>query len=47
MLPTHTRPLWGIRLDMNHPETHVQFEATRQMSKQEIGRFIEMLKGAN
>lgn len=47
MLPTHIRPLWGIRLDMRHPEAHVQFEATRQMSKQEIGRFIEMLRGAD
>lgn len=47
MLPTSTRPLWGIRLDMKHPETHVQFEASRQMSRQEIERFIEMLRGTD
>lgn len=47
MLPTSTRPLWGIRLDMKRPEAHVQFEASRQMSHQEIERFIAMLRGAD
>ena len=45
MLPISTRPLWGIRLDLRHPETHTQFEASRQMSRQEINQFIEMLTG--
>lgn len=47
MLPTIIRPLWGIRLDMRHPEVHAQFETSRRMSRQEIGRFIEMLRGAD
>lgn len=45
MLPTSTRPLWGIRLDMQHPEAHAQFETSRQMSRGEIERFIGMLRG--
>lgn len=45
MLPTSTRPLWGIRLDMQHSESHTPFEASRQMSREEIDRFIEMLRG--
>lgn len=45
MLPTIVRPLWGIRLDTQHPNAHVQFEASRQMSKDEIGQFISMLLG--
>ncbi len=45
MLPTIVRPLWGIRLDMQHPEAHVQFETSRRMSRQEIDRFIGMLRG--
>lgn len=47
MLPTSTRPLWGIRLDMQNRETHAQFETSRRMPRQEIDRFIEMLKGAD
>ncbi|HEU0220522.1 MAG TPA: metal-dependent hydrolase [Gallionella sp.] len=47
MLPTGTRPLWGIRLDMRHPEAHAQFETSRQMSRQEIDQFIGMLRGAD
>jgi inner membrane protein len=46
MLPTSTRPLWGIRLDTQHPEVHAQFEASRRMPREEIDRFIEMLRGA-
>ncbi|WP_435627017.1 metal-dependent hydrolase [Candidatus Ferrigenium straubiae] len=45
MLPTSTRPLWGIRLDMRQPEAHAPFEASRQMSREEIDRFIDMLRG--
>jgi inner membrane protein len=47
MLPTSTRPLWGIRLDMQQPEAHAQFETSRQMSRQEINRFIGMLRGTD
>jgi len=45
MLPTSTRPLWGIRIDMRQPGRHAPFEASRQMSREEIGRFIDMLRG--
>ena len=47
MLPTSTHPLWGIRLDMQHPETHAQFETSRRMSRQDIESFIGMLRGAD
>lgn len=47
MLPTSTRPLWGIRLDRRHPEVHVQFEASRRMPDQEIEQFIRMLRGVD
>ncbi len=32
MLPTSTRPLWGIRLDLRRTDTHVPFETSRRMS---------------
>ena len=47
MLPTSTRPLWGIRLNTQHPQSHAQFETSRRMSQEEINRFIEMLRGAD
>lgn len=47
MLPTSTRPLWGIRLDLQHPEDHAQFETSRRMPPEEIEQFIGMLKGAD
>jgi inner membrane protein len=47
MLPTSTRPLWGIRLDMLHPEAHARFETSRRMSREEIEQFIGMLRGAD
>ncbi|MDP1997892.1 MAG: metal-dependent hydrolase [Gallionella sp.] len=47
MLPTSIRPLWGIRLDMRHPEAHVQFETSRRMSSQEVEQFIGMLRGVD
>jgi inner membrane protein len=47
ILPTSAHPLWGIRLDLEHPERHAQFETYRQMSRQEINQFIDMLKGAD
>ena len=45
MLPTSTRPLWGIRLDLQHPEAHARFEASRRIPLEEIDQFIGMLKG--
>lgn len=47
MLPTSPRPLWGIRLDALHPDTHVQFETSRRMPREEIDRFTAMLRGAD
>ena len=47
MLPTSARPLWGIRLDLQHAETHAPFETSRRMPRQEIDRFIAMLRGAD
>lgn len=47
MLPTSTRPLWGIRLDTQNPQAHTPFETSRRMSQEEIGRFTGMLKGAD
>lgn len=45
MLPTSTRPLWGIRLDLQQQDAHAQFEATRRMSRAEIDQFVGMLRG--
>lgn len=45
MLPTSIRPLWGIRLNVSQPGAHAPFETSRQMSRGEIYRFIEMLGG--
>jgi inner membrane protein len=45
ILPTSTRPLWGIRLDMQHPEDHVQFETSRRVSQKDIDQFIRMFSG--
>src|SRR3990172_2273328 len=47
MLPTSIRPLWSIRLDMRHPEVHVQLETGRRMPRQEIEQFIGMLRGVD
>lgn len=47
MLPTSVRPLWGIRLDARRPDSHAEFEASRQMSREEIWQFIGMLKGTD
>ena len=47
ILPTSARPLWGIRLDLQHPEAHARFETYRRASRQEIDQFIVMLKGTD
>ncbi|OGT00247.1 MAG: hypothetical protein A3F73_09915 [Gallionellales bacterium RIFCSPLOWO2_12_FULL_59_22] len=47
MLATSTRPLWGIRLDTQNPQTHAQFETSRRISQEEIVRFTGMLMGAD
>ena len=47
MLPTSARSLWGIRLDLQHPGAHAQFETSRRISRQEIEQFIGMLGGTD
>jgi len=47
ILPTSTRPLWGIRLDLQNPQAHAQFETSRRLSRAEIDQFVSMLKGAD
>ncbi len=47
MLPTSTRPLWGIRIDQKFPEAHVEFETSRRMPHPEINRILAMLRGAD
>ena len=45
MLPTSTRPLWGIAFDPAHPERHAEYQYYRSMSGQERRRFVDMLLG--
>ena len=46
ILPTAIRPLWGIRLDLQHPQSHAAFETSRRVSRQDIDQFVSMLRGA-
>lgn len=43
MLPTSTRPLWGIRLNLDKPGDHVAYETYRSMSAAERDAFLAML----
>ncbi|MBF0370647.1 MAG: metal-dependent hydrolase [Magnetococcales bacterium] len=45
LLPTSPLPLWGIELDQNNPENHVEFKNFRDTSKATIDAFMEMLTG--
>jgi len=45
MLPTSTKPLWGIVMDFDQPMQHVRFENFRKISKPERQRLIDMLRG--
>ena len=43
MLPTSTRPLWGIELNLENPNQHVTYDTYRSMSDTEREAFIAML----
>jgi inner membrane protein len=43
MLPTSTRPLWGIKLNLDAANEHVTFETYRTLSKTERRTFFKML----
>ena len=43
MLPTSIRPLWGIELNLEKPDEHVQFVTYRTMSDTERKAFLGML----
>ncbi len=43
-LPQSAKPLWGIRVDKDKPDTHVPFESFRSVSKEERTLLWQMLK---
>lgn len=43
MLPTSIRPLWGIQVDLDQPDTHVSFDTYRSMSASDRKSFLSML----
>ena len=45
MLPTSVRPLWGIVLDPENSEQHVDFHFFRESSASQRQVFIDMLRG--
>lgn len=45
LLPTSTRPLWGIVLDPEHADRHVRFENFHKVDKPTRERFVAMLLG--
>jgi inner membrane protein len=45
IFPLSVRSLWGIRIDTNTPETHVEFVTFRDSSKEQQKEFLEMLFG--
>jgi inner membrane protein len=45
LLPDEVEPLWGIRLDPDHPDTHARFLSTRHVTDSTGRRFLEMLFG--
>jgi len=45
IFPLSIDSLWGIRIDTNTPETHVEFVTFRESSKEQRKMFLEMLFG--
>ncbi|MDH5777251.1 MAG: metal-dependent hydrolase [Gammaproteobacteria bacterium] len=45
MLPTSTKPLWGISIDKNYPQRHSDYRVFRDRSKNVRLAFINMLSG--
>jgi len=44
-LPQSVKPLWGIRVDREKPDTHVPFESFREVTREERRLLMMMLKG--
>ena len=45
MLPTSSKPLWGIEFDPAFPEQHASYHFYRDMSSEERQLFFDMLSG--
>ncbi len=45
MLPDQSGPIWGIRLQSDQPEAHVQFENIRTRQAGDLARLWMMIKG--
>ncbi len=45
MLPTSTRPLWGIALDPERPGRHARYRVFRDLTPGERRRFLDMVLG--
>ena len=45
MLPTSIRPLWGIALNPEQADTHVEYQVFRTLSTAERQQFMGMLRG--
>lgn len=45
LLPDEVEPLWGIRLDPDHPAEHARFLSTRHVTDATGRRFMELLFG--
>lgn len=46
MLPNQITPLWGIRLQLDKPESHVLFENVRSRKAGDVYRLWEMIQGS-
>ena len=46
MLPNGTAPLWGIAIDPDHPDRHVEFVTLRNAGPDVRRKFLAMLRGA-
>jgi inner membrane protein len=47
LLPNGTRPLWGIVIDPENPETHALFDSFRTIGANDWAKFRAMLLGRN
>ena len=44
MLPDSDQPLWGIRIDPNHPDQHAEFVTFREAGDEVWSRFLRLLR---
>lgn len=47
MVPTSITPLWGIKIDTSHTNSHVDFLNFREMDDAERNEFLKMLMGTS